>query len=144
MERILRLADQATERNATFLPEFITALADPHPVVRYWGATGCLILKEKAAPAKTRLQSLLTDSSADVRVVAAESIACLGEREAAATIIAGVLKTGNPHEVLAAQNTLEYMWKAGHITLAKAKRMAGGRKLREPDDSIPDYLLAQP
>lgn len=63
----------------TTKPSMITpaALADPHSIIRYWAATGCLILKEKASPAKARLQLLLTDPSADVRVVAAECIAYL-------------------------------------------------------------------
>ena len=144
LERILKLADEATERDPARLPDFITALSDSHPVVRYWGATGCLILKEKAAPAKPKLQALLTDSSADVRVVAAESIAWLGESEPALKTVAGVLKSGNPYEVLSAQNTLDFMLQAGHITLAEAKRLVTGTKSREPGDRIPRYLLALP
>lgn len=144
LERILKLADAATERDPARLPEFITALSDPHPVVRYWAATGCLILKEKAAPAKTELQTLLADPSNDVRVVAAESAAWLGEAEAAVKTIAAVLKSDNPSEVLAAQNTLDYLLQAGHVTLPAAKRLVTGGKLREPFDRIPKYLLALP
>ena len=141
---ILKLADQATERNVANLPDFIAAMADPHPVLRYWAATGCLILKDKAAPAKASLQALLADKSPDVRVVAAESIAYLGEAKAAVETVAAVLKEGNPHEVLAAQNSLDFMWQAGQVGLAEAKRLVAGSKSREPGDRIPNYLIAQP
>ena len=144
LERILKLADEATECDPAHLPDFIAALNDPHPVMRYWAATGCLILKEKSVPAKAKLQSLLADPSNDVRVVAAESIAWLGETEAAVKAIADVIESGNPHEVLAAQNTLDFLVQAGHVTLPVAKRMVTGGKAREPFDRIPKYLLALP
>lgn len=144
LERILTLADQAGERAPSHLPDFLAALDDRHPVVRYWAATGCLILKEKAAPAKSRLQALLADGSADVRVVAAEAVSYLGEAEAAVDCLAGVLKNGNPHEVLAAQNALDFMWQAGHVTLPEVKRLLAGTKSREPGDRIPRYFLDQP
>ncbi|MEX1115822.1 MAG: sulfatase-like hydrolase/transferase [Akkermansiaceae bacterium] len=144
LEQILTLADETTERDPARLPGFIAALSDPHPVVRYWAATGCLILKENAAPAKTKLEELLADRSADVRLVAAESLAYLGEAEAAVKSVAAVLKSGNLHEVLAAQNTLDFMWQAGHVSLPEVKRMVAGTKLREPGDRIPTYFLEQP
>jgi len=144
LARILDLADQASDRNAANLPAFLAALDDPHPIVRYWAATGCLILAEKAASAKDKLRARLADEWLDVRVVAAEAIARLGEREAAARTIARVLSQGNVHEVLAAQNTLDFMWQAGSVTLAQAKELVRDTKFAEPADRIPRYLLAQP
>jgi N-sulfoglucosamine sulfohydrolase len=144
LERILDLADKAGDRNAANLPDFLTALDDPHPVVRYWAATGCLILADKAAPAKARLRARLDDEWLDVRVIAAEAIALLGERESAAQAIARVLKNGNANEVLAAQNALDFMWKAGTIPLARAKELVRDTKFAEPLDRIPRYLFQQP
>lgn len=144
LERILDLADKASDRNAANLPAFLAALDDPHPVVRYWAATGCLILAENAAPAKEKLRARLVDEWLDVRVVAAEAIARLGEREAAARTIARVLSQGNVHEVLAAQNALDFMWQAGSLPLAQAKELVRDTKFAEPADRIPRYLLAQP
>lgn len=144
LERILDLADKASERNAANLPKFLTALGDKHPVIRYWAATGCLILGDKAAGAKAKLRELQGDPSHDVRVVAAEAIALLGERKAAAQTIADVLKNGNKHEALAAQNALDFMWKAGTITLPQAQTLVRDLKFSEPADRIPRYLLSQP
>jgi N-sulfoglucosamine sulfohydrolase len=144
LERILDLADKASDRNPANLPAFFTALDDPHPVVRYWAATGCLILGDKAGAAKAKLRTRLDDEWLDVRVVAAEAVALLGEREAAAQAIARVLAKGNVHEVLAAQNALDFMWQAGTIPLAQAKELVRDTKFAEPGDRIPRYLLAQP
>lgn len=144
LERILELADKASDRNAANLPAFIATLDDPHPVTRYWAATGCLILAHEAAPAKEKLRAQLADESADVRVVAAEAMAYLGETEAAVQTIAGVLANGNRYEALAAQNALDFMHQAGHVTLARAQELVRGSKFPEPGDRIPRYLLDQP
>jgi hypothetical protein len=87
---------------------------------------------------------LLHDEWPDVRVVAAEAIAQLREREAAVTTIAAVLRTGNLHEALAAQNALDFMWKAGNATLSEAQSLVRDLKFSEPTDRIPRYLLSQP
>jgi N-sulfoglucosamine sulfohydrolase len=81
LPRILAIADKASQGDVRFLPELMIALDDPDPVVRYWGATGCLILREGALQAKAKLLERLTDQWGDVRVVAAEAVAYLGERK---------------------------------------------------------------
>jgi len=144
LERILDLADQASDRDLARLPSLAAALDDPHPVIRYWAATGCLILQDQAAPAKAKLLARLADDYADVRVVAAEALGYLGEKEAAVKTVAQVLQTGNAYEAIAAQNALEYMWRAGQVELAKAQDLVRGGQWKEPGDRIPKFLLSQP
>lgn len=138
---ILDLADRASDGDPRHLKNFIAALDDPHPVIRYWAATGCLVLKTDAAPAKARLRARLSDEWADVRVAAAESIAYLGEPKSALDAIAAVLREGNLHEALAAQNALDFMCQAGHVTLAGAQSLVRGTDLPEPGNRIPLYIL---
>jgi hypothetical protein len=142
IERIVDLADKAASREARFLPDLRTALADPHPVIRYWGAMGCLILQGKAAPAKEKLRALLRDEWADVRIVAAEALGFLGEAEAGVGVLAESVKSTAPYEALTALNTLEYMWKSGHVPLARVQSIVRELKLTEPADRIPRYLLS--
>lgn len=144
LERILDLADKASDRNPANLPALIAALDDPHPVVRYWAATGCLILQDKAASAKAKLLERLHDDWADVRVVAAEAAAHVGQQEAAIKTLAEVLTSGNLHESLAAQNSLDFLRGAGHVPLARAQDLVRGLKFGEPADRIPKYLLGLP
>ncbi len=141
LERILDIADKASDAQAANLPELIKALDDPHPVVRYWGGTGCLILRKSAAPASAALQARLHDDWPDVRVVAAEALAWLGDAPAALHVLTEVIQTGNPHEALAAQNAIDFLREAGHISLEEARASMSGRTFSEPADRIPNYLL---
>jgi hypothetical protein len=144
IERILDLADLATARDPAALPRLIAAMDDPHPAARYWAATGCLILQDRALPATEPLRALLDDDWNDVRVAAAEAIAWLGEVDAATNTLAAVLTEGNPYEVLAAQNAIEYLWRAGHVPLANAQRLVRGTGTVEPGNRIPKYLAGLP
>lgn len=138
--RIVELADSASSGDPRELPKLLEALDDPHPVVRYWGVLGCLILQERAAPAKAKLESLLRDDWADVRVTAAEAIGHLGEAEAALRVIDEVIRLGEPYEVLPALNSLEYLWRAGRVPLGRVQEVVAGLELSEPADRIPKYL----
>lgn len=143
LERLLDLADAASSGDPANLPLFQKALDDAHPLIRYWAATGCLILHDQAAAAKKALLARLQDGSKDVRVVAAESLAYLGEKDQALAAVREVISTGEVYEALAALNTLEYMWRAGHITLAEAQDSVRGVKFKEPNNRIPKYLLSE-
>lgn len=141
LERIVELADKAADGDPSNLPALVAALDDPHPVLRYWAATGCLILRDKAAPARARLHERLTDDWADVRVIAAEAIAHLGEQEAALKTLEEVLQHGNLHEALAAENSLDFLREAGCVSLARAQEMVKTLEFGEPANRIPRYLL---
>jgi N-sulfoglucosamine sulfohydrolase len=144
LERILDVAEKASDGVTTNLPELLSALADEHPVIRYWGATGCLILGARAVEARSSLLAALDDDWYDVRVVAAEAVAMLGEQTSALATLEYVLKKGNQYEVLAAQNALDFMWKAGNISLSQAQDIVQDGGHAEPNDRIPDYLRSRP
>lgn len=141
IERIVDLADQATSRDPKYLDALVAGANDSYAVMRYWAATGFLILKEAASPAKTELTRLLKDESLDVRVVAAEAIAHRGEVDKSLETLSHVLRQGNTYEILAAQNAIEYLWVDGVISLEQARRaLAVEGKLDEPTNRIPEYL----
>jgi arylsulfatase A-like enzyme len=143
IERIVDLADRAAAGDPDGISDLQAASQDPHPVIRYWSAVGALILKERAAPMKPRLLALLRDEFADVRVVAAEALGCLGESDRARDALTDVLKHGRPYEVLAALNTLESMWRAGQVPLDRVHALVRDLKLSEPADRIQRFLLSR-
>ncbi|QIF01513.1 sulfatase-like hydrolase/transferase [Roseimicrobium sp. ORNL1] len=142
LERIIDVADVATSRDASALPQLLKAMEDPHPVVRYWGAIGCLVLQKDAAPAKEKLLGLLKDEWNDVRIAAAEALGWLGESEQPASVLAEVIHRGSLYEVVTAQNALDAMRAAGHVPLARAQEIVRGVKFQEPANRVADYLLS--
>ncbi len=141
LERILDLANLAGDRDPAHLPALLAALDDPHPVLRYWAATGCLVLGEKAAPARAALLARLGDEWADVRVVAAEAVAHLGAVDAAYPVLADIVRGGAPGEVLAAQNALDHLRTAGLVAPGELRTFVRGREFAEPADRIPRLWL---
>ncbi len=142
IQRIVDLADKATSRDAAVLPDLMTAMDDQHPIIRYWGAMGCLVLQAKAESAKAKLTRLLDDDWADVRVAAAEALGYLGESGAALEALRPVLRSGDLHQALAALNALDFMWQAGNVPLSRAQALVKDLRLDEPADRIPRYLLS--
>ena len=142
VERVVDLANLAAARDPRHLAVLQASLADPHPVIRYWGAQGCLILGAKAGPAREVLRDCLRDEWADVRVAAAEALGHLGDLEAALATLGDVLKTGETGEVLAALNALDFLWLDGRAPLTRVQAMVRGLELAEPADRIPRHLLA--
>ena len=75
--------------------------------IRYWGATGLLVLGEEALPAKADLLKALNDSSANVVVVAAEAVYKLNEKEDARKALLNVLVNSNMFARCHALNTID-------------------------------------
>jgi len=108
VERVFELANLASERNPANLSKLTAALADPSEPVRWWGAQGCTILGDKAAPAAAALKKCLEDSSGAVQVAAAEALARQGKADAALPVLEKWLaNTNNPWFALQAANVLD-------------------------------------
>ena len=106
-EKIKQAADIASMRDESKLDEIIGFLSDENPTVRYWGANGCLILKEKSAPAKEALLIVLDDTSFDVRIAAAEALCYLGSSEISIPVFIETLNSDNQMVRVHAMNSLE-------------------------------------
>lgn len=144
LERLMDLADAACSRDVAQLPRLQEGLSDANPLLRYWAATGCLVLQDKAAPAKEALQLLLKDEVANVRVVAAESLAWLGEKDAALAVLKEVANKGSSYEALAALNSIDFLHESRRISLEEARSAVRNLNMKEPNDRIPRYLLSNP
>lgn len=141
VQRIVDLADRATSRDPSVVGDLLIAMDDPHPVVRYWGAVGCLILQEQALPAAERLEQLLHDDFPDVRIAAAEALGWIGRADQGLAALAAILTSGNPAAVLAALNALDYMRQAGQLPAERVRELVRDLPLEEPAQRIPQYLL---
>jgi len=92
LRRLMTLGQAAARRDPRKLALFRTALADRNDVVRYWGAMGLLMVGEPARPVAGQLAALMRkDRSAAVRIVAAETLAHLGQAKEAVDVLAALV-----------------------------------------------------
>lgn len=95
IESIIEAAELATLGEVKNIDVLCGFLKNENSAVRYWGATGLLILKEFAASKGNALKQALNDSSPFVVTVAAEALYNLDERELAIKAFISVLKNPN-------------------------------------------------
>ncbi|QGY43625.1 sulfatase-like hydrolase/transferase [Maribellus comscasis] len=107
LEKLIEVAEVATQGKPENMDLMISYLKDDESAVRYWGATGLLILGEKAASAKQDLEAALTDESPNVVVAAAETLYKLGEKEKSRSALLAVLEDGNPFARCYALNAID-------------------------------------
>ncbi len=82
-DELMEASDLATLGGKSDLPAFVQYLKNENSAIRYWGATGLLILKNEAGQAIPDLKEALTDRSGAVATLAAEALYGLGEKEPA-------------------------------------------------------------
>jgi hypothetical protein len=118
LARLVKLGAQAASRDPVHRPALIAALSDTNPIVRYWGATGLLVLGVSDKADQDRLRPLMTDSEPQVRVVAAEALALAGQTSAI-SVLAALAGSEHTWQVrLAALNALTALGRAARPALA--------------------------
>lgn len=92
-EDVLGTALAAADGGDGVLQKLHAAMAHDHPVMRYWGATGCTIQGETSVEGRSQLKKLLKDSSPSVRLAAAEALYAVGDKETGFAGLIDILKT---------------------------------------------------
>ena len=82
LDRVLHLAFLASEGEQANVPMLAEMMADEDPVVRYWGALGCVILGKGASQLESQIIALLGDSQSGVRMTAAYALSRIGKTQA--------------------------------------------------------------
>lgn len=107
LERILETAAMAASKDVRMLASLTERLQDANPIVRYWAATGCRIREGAAAPAKSALLRVLTDSEVSVQIAAAEALYYLDERDRAVEVLTQAVSDRNLMARVQALNVLQ-------------------------------------
>ena len=108
LDKIMDAAEIATLGKAENIDKLKSYLKSDESAVRYWGASGLLILGEKATPAINELKTATDDESASVVAVAAEALYYLGEKEVAKKAMLSVLKNQSEFARCHALNVIDY------------------------------------
>ncbi len=108
-DQLLEASDLATLGGKGNLSTFIKFLKNPNSAIRYWGATGLLILKNDARSAIPALKEAALDKSGAVATLAAEALYGLDEKKAACEAYVRILNLDsfNGWEKLFAMNSVD-------------------------------------
>jgi arylsulfatase A-like enzyme len=90
---VLQTALAAGDAADGVLQQLRVAMQHAHPVMRYWGATGCTILRKADATTKNRLWELRQDPAPSVRLAAAEALWVLGDKQRGQQGLIDILRT---------------------------------------------------
>lgn len=106
-ETIVSAAMESTTGNPENIRQIRSFLESDESAVRYWGATGLLMLGEHSRSAVPDLINALEDPSHNVAIVASEALYMLGEIEAGRRGLVRALGSGNPFTRTHALNTID-------------------------------------
>ncbi len=141
-EDVLQTALAAGDGGSGIPQKLSAAMKHDHPVIRYWGATGCTIQGEAAAAAMSQLKKLLEDSSPSVRVAAAEALYVLGDKKTGFDGLIDILKETNDPvvslETLNITQALGVMNDVPQDVWAKACKAGGYSKRMAKDQDDPN------
>ncbi|MEE9431652.1 MAG: sulfatase-like hydrolase/transferase [Melioribacteraceae bacterium] len=126
-ERVLETANIAAEGKIKNLNILLERLKDSEPVVRYWAATGCAILKEESIRAKNILLTLLDDESLSVRIASTEALYHLGEKEKSIESFLQILKLPKMTKGTTPKNTELY---SNHFAITHALNVIDALNVR--------------
>jgi hypothetical protein len=115
--RILPVAELASQRDPKNLPQLVGFLGDEEPIIRWWAATGLVMLGDDAGEAQAALEERLRDTSPLVRIAAAEAIYHGGHADRALAVLRDALQDDTPFVRLRALTCLYRMGDAARPAL---------------------------
>ena len=141
LNRVIETATLASSRNPADTTELRKRLTDTDPVVRYWAATGCTVLKPTGATAA--LRTLLQDAEPSVQIAAAEALYSLGEKNEAIETLKNALLSQNRHSRLQALSVLQSLGKDALPVAAQVKEIVAHAPTGYSVDTAYDVRAAQ-
>lgn len=123
LKEIIMAAETASmgkKENIGILQDY---LKNNDSAIRYWGATGLLILKDEAWSARNDLITVLNDKSPDVIITAAEALYHLGEKKIAENTLLKMLDHHEDKVRCHALNTIVYLDLDGQKIKEAVKRL---------------------
>ena len=141
-DELMQAADLATQGQKGNIVTLVQFLKNRNSAIRYWGATGLLILKKDAQPALSALKDAASDQSGAVATRVAETLNGLGEKELAKTIYIRILKGKDTYDENERNFTLNSI-DAVNENSTELKEIVGQliREQKSSDKSLENYGL---
>lgn len=142
LEELVNSADFAVEATSDKMDALVRLLKSENASMRYWGATGLLLLGEKARPVKKEIENAIDDSSDNVTIVVAETLYRLGEKEQGRKGLLDALESSNSFARAHAFNVIDDVNEnSPEIQQAVIRSLKGRTKLSR--DKIDDRCVRQ-
>jgi len=141
IEKVLHIATLASSRDKNVLQVLVRSAADRDPVIRYWAATGLLVLAQEGITSKNTLQQLLNDDKLYVGIPAAEALYYLGEKKMALQKLYDALKSSSVMTRVQALNALQGAEKAALEPVQNILEDIVRKKASEYDRKAAEFLL---
>ena len=138
----MQAADLATQGQKGNIVTLVQFLKNRNSAIRYWGATGLLILKKDAQSALSALKEASSDQSGAVATRVAETLNGLGEKELAKAIYIRILKGKDTYDENERNFTLNSI-DAVNENSTELKEIVGQliREQKSSDKSLENYGL---
>ncbi len=141
IEKIIGAATLASSRDKNALELLVHHAAEKDPLVRYWAATGLLVLTGEGSHSKSTLFQLLNDEKQYVAIPAAEALYMLGEKEAALKKLYEALLSPSVMIRLQSLNALQVANKKELQAVEPVLKNIVQKKASEYDKKAAEYLL---
>ena len=132
LKELIEAAETATWGDAKNANKLLSYIRNKDAAIRYWGATGLLILGDMGAQYQEQLLSLLSDPSPNVITVAAEALYKLGEKDKSISAFVKLLNHPEDKVKCAALNAIEYS-KALDPSIKEAINVMKAQKYNKTD-----------
>ena len=127
--KIKKAADFATAADQTSLPKLKEMMNHKDSAIRYWAATGCIIVGKESKTLKKDLLNLLKDTSPDVRTASAHALFNIGESEKAVPVLEKILSEKNQFHRLRAMNVLDHMDESAKDAVTRIAKVGDSAKI---------------
>ena len=129
LDEIRAAAEIATRANESNLKEIKDMMKHQDPAIRYWGATGCIVIGKDSKSLKSDLMGLLKDACPDVRTASAHALFSIGHPKEAVPVLEKILSEKNQFYRLRAMNVLDHMDENAREAVARIARVGDSAKI---------------
>lgn len=129
LAKIKKAADFATKADQASLSKLKEMMGHKDSAIRYWAATGCIIVGKESKTLKKDLLNLLKDTSPDVRTASAHALFNIGESEKAVPVLEKILSEKNQFHRLRAMNVLDHMDESAKDAVTRIAKVGDSAKI---------------
>ena len=129
LAKIKKAADFATKADQASLSKLKEMMGHKDSAIRYWAATGCIIVGKESKTLKKDLLNLLKDTSPDVRTASAHALFNIGESEKAVPVLEKILSEKNQFHRLRAINVLDHMDESAKDAVTRIAKVGDSAKI---------------